>query len=477
VNHEVGLHYQIHRGIASHHAEALQRGEPLKVNIFIGGAPAMTVAAVMPLPENVSELALAGMLAGHRIPMIRQRGELPVYAQADFCITGYLDPDRLLPEGPFGDHLGYYSLAHPFPVMKVTHVHHRRDAVWPFTVVGRPPQEDSMFGRFVHELTGDVLPKQLPGIRAVHAVDEAGVHPLLLAVGSERYVPYDRRRRSAELHTLAHALLGFGQLSLAKYVFLAAGEDAPRLDPHHTAAFLRHVLARVDWRHDLHFHTETTSDTLDYSAPGLNRGSKLVVPVAGPPRRILPDALQNTFEPRPSAVESAPEKLSLEEAIVERPEPSREELPAIRSGRIRLPGWLGCEKMAVAAPGILAVQAPRWQAEGPDGQDSILRRFAASFDAHDPINRFPLIVLVDDVRFATASLRNFLWVTFTKSDPASDIDGVAAFTHRKHWGCRGALVLDARAKPHHAPPLVEAPQITRRVDRLAEPGGPLHGIL
>ena len=153
----------------------------------------MTVAAVMPLPEGMSELTIAGVLGRRRVPMICRAGQLPIYADADFCITGYLDPERLKPEGPFGDHLGYYSLAHEFPVMRVEHVYHRRDAIWPFTVVGRPPQEDTMLGQLIHELAGPAIPKQIPGVHAVHAVDAAGVHPLLLAIGSERYVPYDER--------------------------------------------------------------------------------------------------------------------------------------------------------------------------------------------------------------------------------------------------------------------------------------------
>src|SRR5204863_7749157 len=113
----------------------------------------------------------------------------PVHAEADFCLVGEVEPKLLKPEGPFGDHLGYYSLAHDFPVMRVEHVYHRADACWPFTVVGRPPQEDTSFGALIHELTGPVIPSVLPGVRAVHAVDAAGVHPLLLAIGSERYTP------------------------------------------------------------------------------------------------------------------------------------------------------------------------------------------------------------------------------------------------------------------------------------------------
>ena len=104
--------------------------------------------------------------AGNRIPLIRGAGDLPIYAEADFCIVGRVDPEApQKPEGPFGDHLGYYSLAHEFPVLQVEHVYHRKGAIWPFTVVGRPPQEDTTFGQLIHELTGDVIPTVLPGVK------------------------------------------------------------------------------------------------------------------------------------------------------------------------------------------------------------------------------------------------------------------------------------------------------------------------
>src|SRR5262249_48908838 len=213
---QVGLHYQIHRGIGVHHAASIRRGVPFRVAIFVGGPPAMTLSAVMPLPESLPELAFAGALGGRRVRLAQTRGSLPVAVDADFVITGTVDPHVLLPEGPFGDHLGYYSLEHPFPVLNVEKVYRRGDAISPFTVVGRPPQEDTVFGQLIHELTGPVIPTVVHGIHAVHAVDAAGVHPLLLAIGSERYVPYGERKRPQELLTSANAILGQGQLSLAK---------------------------------------------------------------------------------------------------------------------------------------------------------------------------------------------------------------------------------------------------------------------
>jgi 4-hydroxy-3-polyprenylbenzoate decarboxylase len=430
---EVGLHYQIHRGIGVHHAAALRRGVPLAVNIFVGGPPALMLAAVMPLPEGLPELAFAGALGGRRVPLIAIPGRPPIAAEADFCITGTIEPGRLLPEGPFGDHLGYYSLAHPFPVLRVERVWHREGAVWPFTVVGRPPQEDTCFGQIIHELTGPIIPSVVSGVHAVHAVDAAGVHPLLLAIGSERYVPYAERRKPQELLTCANAILGQGQLSLAKYLFIVAREDDPTLDVHDISAFFQHLLARIDWRTDLHFQTCTTIDTLDYSGTGLNEGSKLVVAVAGPARRALPTAIANG---------------------------------------LHLPERFGSP--SVCLPGVLAVQAPPFTR---DTGEATAQKFCEVFRPDDPLCAFPLVVLTDDSVFTARTLNNFLWVTFTRSNPAVDVYGVGALVRYKHWGCEGALVIDARAKPHHAPVLEDDPAVSRRVDALGAPGGPLHGII
>ena len=432
---EVGIHYQIHRGIAAHHSEAIRLGRPLRVNIFVGGPPALTLAAIMPLPEGMPEIAFAGLLGGRRVSLIRLPGLLPVPAEVDFCITGVVEPDRTLPEGPFGDHIGYYSLAHDFPVIRVEHVFHRDGAVWPFTTVGRPPQEDSEIGAFIQELIGPVIPEVIPGVKEVHAVEAAGVHALLLAVGSERYVPYSCQRRPMELLTLANALLGQGQLSLAKYLLIAAEEDNPRLDLNDISAFFRHILERVDWRRDLHFQTCTTIDTLDYTGNGLNQGSKVVIAAAGPQVRRL-------------AVE----------------------IP----GELRLPE--GFTDPRLCLPGVLAVRGPACR-EHTECAAMDMAAFCSFFGENDPMCRFPLIIVVDDSDFTSRTIENFLWVTFTRSNPAADIYGIGAFIQCKHWGCRGPLVIDARIKPHHAPPLEDDPEVEKRVDALGAPGGPLHGII
>ncbi len=429
---EAGLHYQLHRGIGVHHQAALEAGKPFRVAITVGGAPAMTLSAVMPLPEGLSELTFAGALAGHRIPMVVSKSRAPIYADADFVIYGTVDPNQLKPEGPFGDHLGYYSKMHDFPVLQVEGVYHRPDAIWPFTVVGRPPQEDTTFGELIHELTGDVIPTVLPGVKGVHAIDAAGVHPLLLAIGSERYTPYQKPNRPQELLTQANAILGQGQLSLAKYLFIVDQNDAPKLDVHDIEGFFQHVLERVDWSRDLHFQTRTTIDTLDYSGDGFNQGSKVVVAASGEKkRRLLTDR---------SELEGMPH---------------------------------GLKEVRLAMPGVLVCQSDR-----NDSLREVANRFEEVFP---PFNRerhgdggwgsVPLIVLTDDPVFATSSLKNWLWVTFTRSNPAVDIDGCHPFIDHKHWGCHGPLILDARIKSHHAPPLIEDQKTTAKVDAIAAGGG------
>jgi 4-hydroxy-3-polyprenylbenzoate decarboxylase len=312
--------------------------------------------------------------------------------------------------------------------MEVEAVYHRRDAVWPLTVVGRPPQEDTTFGELIHEIAAPMVPVSVPGLVSMHAVDAAGVHPLLLAVGHERYVPYARERRPQEILTVANAVLGFGQASLAKYLFIAAYEDDPALDLHDIRSFFRHVLERIDFARDLHFQTRTTMDTLDYSGTGLNEGSKVVIAAAGAKRRSLAT-----------------------------------ELPA----GFRLPE--GFSEPRFCMEGVLAVKVAGGMSPGASG-------FCLGM-VDVPTGGLALVLLVDDSEFAARTLNNWLWVAFTRSNPSHDVDGIGSFVEHKHWGCIGPLVIDARTKPHHAPPLVEDPEITRRVDALMARGGALHGIL
>jgi 4-hydroxy-3-polyprenylbenzoate decarboxylase len=427
---EIGLHYQLHRGIGVHQTKSNAKGKPLKVSIFVGGPPSLTLGAVMPLPEGMSELTFAGALGNRRIRYSYKDG-FCIASEADFVITGEVYPNENKPEGPFGDHLGYYSLKHDFPLMRVHKVYHRNNAIWPFTVVGRPPQEDTSFGALIHELTGNAIPKEIPGLKDVHAVDASGVHPLLLAIGSERYTPYSNERRPQEILTIANHILGKGQLSLAKYLFIIAGEDNPKLTTHEVADYFKHVLERVDWTRDLHFHTRTTIDTLDYSGSGLNSGSKVVIAAAGEKKRELGTQL---------------------------PEMN---LPA------------GFSEPKIVLPGVVAIKAGKYVNEVETQQ--AISHLTSHITHFTPA--FPLIIVCDDSEFVSRNLNNFLWTTFTRSNPSHDIHGVESFSENKHWGCRGSLIIDARIKPHHAPPLIKDPQVEKRVDALGAKGGSLYGII
>lgn len=433
LNSEIGLHYQLHRGIGVHQTKANAKGQPLKVSIFVGGPPSHPVAAVMPLPEGLSEMTFGGALGNRRFRYFYDDEGFCISADADFVITGTVMPHDNKPEGPFGDHLGYYSLTHPFPLMKVHNVYHRKDAIWSFTVVGRPPQEDTSFGALIHEIAGSALPKEIPGLVAVNAVDAAGVHPLLFAIGSERYTPYLNERHPQEILTIANHILGKNQLSLAKYLFIAAKEDDPELDIHDIGGFLKHILQRVDLTRDLHFYTKTTIDTLDYSGSGLNSGSKVAITVAGNIKRELWNELPTWFSvPRPFT------------------------------------GF----KMAM--PGVLAVEVPK---NITTSDMPLMLEILEEELGNKELNGLPLIILCDDAAFTAQTINNLVWVTFTRSNPSHDIYGIGSFTEHKHWGCTGPLIIDARIKPHHAPVLEKDPAIEKLVDKMGEKGEALYGII
>ncbi|MFF5381090.1 UbiD family decarboxylase [Pedobacter suwonensis] len=430
---EIGLHYQIHRGIGVHQSKANAMGQPLKVSIFVGGPPSHPLAAVMPLPEGLSEMTFAGALGNRRFRYFYDDEGFCISADADFIITGTVYPNENKPEGPFGDHLGYYSLTHPFPLMKVHNVYHKKDAIWSFTVVGRPPQEDTSFGALIHEITGSAIPQEIHGLKEVHAVDAAGVHPLLFAIGSERYTPYLIERRPQEILTIANHILGKNQLSLAKYLFIAAQEDDQHLSTHHIDDFIKHVLERVDFSRDIHFYTNTTIDTLDYSGDGLNSGSKVVIAAAGEKKRALWDKI--------------PEGLRLSDDF---------------------------NQPKIAVPGVLVLQGNRYKnAEKTAAEIALLNMILMNQD----LSGLPLIILADDAAFTAATVNNFVWVTFTRSNPAADIYGINDFTINKHWGCKGPLVIDARKKPHHAPELIKDAVVEAKIDEMGKEGGRLFGMI
>jgi 4-hydroxy-3-polyprenylbenzoate decarboxylase len=415
LNKEVGLHYQLHRGIGVHQTKANKKGLPLKVSCFVGGPPAHSVAAVMPLPEGMSEMNFAGVLAGKRFGYTYVDG-FCISTDADFVITGEVFPGENKPEGPFGDHLGYYSLQHPFPVMKVHKVYARKNAIWAFTVVGRPPQEDTSFGQLIHSMTGSAVSNEIPGLKEVHAVDAAGVHPLLLAIGSERYTPYLQNKKPAEILTIANHILGTGQLSLAKFVFITA-DDSNQLSTHNVPAYLQFLLERIDLNSDIHFYTKTTMDTLDYSGENLNAGSKVVIAAYGDVKRSL--------------ASSVPEEIH----------------QLNTNAKLVLPGIIALDAALINTKGV---------------QEKLKGRGANLLNELGVV----MLILTENPSWMAEEINNFLWACFTRTNPSHDMEGVDSFVDQKHWGANGPLIFDATIKKHHAPPVEKNAAIEKRVDEV-----------
>ncbi len=433
LNQEIGLHYQLHRGIGVHQTKANKKGLPLKVSIFVGGPPSHSVSAVMPLPEGISEMTFAGVLGGRRFRYVYEDGYC-ISTDADFVITGEVYPGQNKPEGPFGDHLGYYSLKHDFPLMKVHKVYAKQNAIWPFTVVGRPPQEDTSFGQLIHEITGNAVKQEIPGLQEVHAVDAAGVHPLLLAIGSERYTPYTPTKQPAEILTIANHILGTGQLSLAKFLFITA-DDTNKLSCQNIGDYFQYILQRINLLRDIHFYTNTSIDTLDYSGTGLNTGSKVVLAAYGAIIRQPGTEIPQTFK----------------------------DLSQFVNPQLVIPGIL-----------VLQTAAFKNYETAHNEMNMLDEQLKEQLPA---LQNFPFIIIADDAGFVAENLHNFLWVTFTRCNPSHDIYGIDAFTTNKHWGCNGPLVIDARIKPHHAPPVEKDAAVEKSIDKLFDKGGSLYGVI
>ena len=318
--------------------------------------------------------------------------------------------------------------------MRVHKVYAKKNAIWPFTVVGRPPQEDTSFGELIHELTGAAIQQEIPGLQEVHAVDAAGVHPLLLAIGSERYTPYTPVKQPAELLTIANHILGTGQLSLAKFLFITADESR-QLSTNNVQQFMVYLLERIDLTRDVHFYTNTTIDTLDYSGTGLNSGSKVVFAACGDVKRKLCNKVPQVLK----------------------------ELDVFGNAHI-------------AMPGVIALQTQVFRSyEKAHNEMGLLNEKLQG--RLSELEGVMLIVICDDAGFTTQTLRNYVWVTYTRCNPSHDIHGIDPFTDNKHWGCRGPLVIDARIKPHHAPSVEKDPIVEKKIDRLFEKGGSLYNML
>ena len=406
-----GIHWQIHKGGGYHYHAAELKNKPLPMTLYIGGPPALMLAAIAPLPENIPELVLASLLLGKKLEMVKSpHGGYPLVAQAEFALTGIVPPHVRKPEGPFGDHYGYNSLQHDYPVFQIQHMYHRKNAVYPATVVGRPKQEDFFIGDFLQELLSPLFPLVMSSVRQLKTFGETGFHCLAAARVMDRY---PREAFGAGLR-----ILGEGQLSLTKFLILTDGsidvEDFPTL--------WKHVLERADWSRDLFVFANVSQDTLDYTGPSVNKGSKAMLMGLGrEPIRDLPETFNGS-------------------------------LPDTLTGA------------RVFLPGTLVVQGPDYETE-PD-----LAKKTANWQG---LGDWPVVVLVDDVKGASLNLQEFLWTLFTRFEPAADIHGAEQSVIRFHVGLQSPIVFDCRMKPWYTDVLEVDPVTKQKVDaRIHELLGP-----
>jgi 4-hydroxybenzoate decarboxylase subunit C len=397
-----GMHWQIGKGGGYHYAVAERRGEALPVTVFLGGPPALILSAIAPLPENVPELMLASLIAGGRLPQLHGVGPHPLIASSEFALVGRVAPGVRRPEGPFGDHYGYYSLQHDYPVFEVQKLAHRADAIYPATVVGKPRQEDFFIGDLLQELLSPLFPLVMPAVEALWSYGETGYHSLSAAVVKQRY--------KREAMASAFRILGEGQLSLTKFLFVTDRH----VDLKDFRATLEHLLARTQPETDLYVFANLSMDTLDYTGPIVNEGSKGVWLGVGEPVRDLPRQFDGA------------------------------EVPA------------GVTDVRVFCGGCLVVGAPPYTTE-PTA--------AGRIAGHPAFSGWPLIVLTDDAARATRSAMNFLWTTFTRFEPAADIHSADRRIVRNHIAYRAPVVIDARMKPWYPKELSAAEETAALVSR------------
>ena len=401
----LGMHFQIHRGLGFHYYEAEKRNMALPVNVFLGGPPALILAAIAPLPENIPEAVFASLLLGKKLDVIRDSAISPLLlaAESEFTFVGEIPPEIRQEEGPFGDHYGYYSMRHPFPVLNVQRMFHRRDAIFPATVVGRPRQEDHYIGDYLQELFAPLYPLVMNGVRAVWAYDDAGMHPLAAAIVSERY--------RHEAFMAGMRILGEGQLSLTKFLMLTD----THLPLREFRLVFRHILERADFATDLFIFSPVSQDTLDYTGGRLNEGSKAILMGLGEKR----------FDLQPELTA---------------------DLHSLRFSNPR-----------VYMPGVLVVEGPPW-----------IERDGVADDLHkeEAALAFRIVIIVDDSSECVKNDESFLWTVFTRFDPASDIHPRSVRVEKFHPRLSSPLVIDCRVKPWYPPPALASPETVAAVDAL-----------
>ena len=380
-----GMHWQIGKGGGYHYGIAEARDEALPVTVLLGGPPALILSAIAPLPENVPELMLASLIAGEKLPLTTGPGPHPLVATAEMALVGEVAPHERRPEGPFGDHYGYYSLEHDYPVFRVSHLARRRDAIFPATVVGKPRQEDFFIGDLLQELLAPLFPLVMPAVEDLWSYGETGYHSLAAAVVKERF--------KREAMVSAFRILGEGQLALTKFLLVTDRH----VDLRDFRATLEHVLERTNPETDLYVFGNLSMDTLDYTGPEINEGSKGVWLGLGEPVRELPREFRPRVDP-----------------------PSEVFDPRVYCG------------------GCLVIGGPRFETD-PDA--------AARLVSHPAFEGWPLVVLTDEPARAAASAMNFLWTTFTRFEPAADLHAASSQVVRHQLSYRAPILIDARLKP------------------------------
>lgn len=393
---EAGLHFQIQKGGGFHYKQAEERNQSLPVTIFIGGPPALILSAIAPLPENVPELLLCGLLQGQKLDTCKApETSYPLISECEFALVGKSAPHVRRPEGPFGDHYGYYSLTHDFPLFECEAIYHRAGAIYPATVVGKPRQEDYYIGDYLQELLSPLFPIVMPGVKALWSYGETGFHSLSAAVVKERYY--------RECMASAFRILGEGQLALTKFLLLT---DQP-VDLRNFKELLTAVLERFRPETDLFIFSNLSLDTLDYTGPALNKGSRGVMLGTGEKVRELPSSFQGS-------------------------------LPH------------GITQAAPFSPGCLVIEG------NPEALESIL--------LHSDFARWPLIILVDSIAKTLKSTTAFLWTVFTRFEPAADLHAQPKII-RNHISYSGPLLIDARMKPSYPPEVLCDPVTAKLVSQ------------
>jgi 4-hydroxy-3-polyprenylbenzoate decarboxylase len=259
-----GMHWQLQKVGARHGRRYYENGIRMPVAIFLGGDPVYTFAATAPLPDGLDEFLLAGYLRKKSVALIKcETNDLEVPAAADFVIEGYVDPrEPLRDEGPFGDHTGYYTLPEPYPVFHITAITHRRDAVYPATIVGLPPMEDFYIGSASVKLFLPIFKMTFPEIVDL-ALPAEGVFHNLVFVSIRKTYPM-------QAYKIMHGLWGMGQMMFTKYIVVVDDD----VDVHNTSDVLFRLCANTDPQRDSIF-TKGPADVLDHATSEMAIGTKL----------------------------------------------------------------------------------------------------------------------------------------------------------------------------------------------------------